>query len=280
MSVGSRPTDASTAGPTAGCCGHGATLLDVSEAQRAEAERETLIRELEARTRSSSGSPTRSHTTSRARSSRSAAFSGIIRKDVEEGRTDRLEGDVGRMARRRTTWSACCTSCCGCRGSAGSRTPRSAYRSRSSCARPWRSYRRDSTGAGSGSWSRRPCPRSTAIACGSSRWSRTSSTTPRNSSATGPIRGFASAAAWPPLRRGRCCSSRTTASGIEPRFQEKVFGLFLKLDPKAEGSGVGLALVRRIVEVHGGRVWIESEGRDRGTTVCFTLPEPPPPGQP
>jgi len=63
--------------------------------------------------------------------------------------------------------------------------------------------------------------------------------------------------------------------GIEPRHQEKVFGLFHKLDAKAEGTGVGLALVHRIVEVHGGRVWIESEGRGRGTTVCFTLPEPP-----
>ena len=64
--------------------------------------------------------------------------------------------------------------------------------------------------------------------------------------------------------------------GIDPRFHEKVFGLFEKLDPRAEGSGVGLALVRRIVEVHGGRAWIESAGRGHGTTVCFTLPLPPP----
>ena len=63
--------------------------------------------------------------------------------------------------------------------------------------------------------------------------------------------------------------------GIDPRHKEKVFGLFHKLDAKAEGTGVGLALVRRIIEVHGGRVWIESEGRGQGTTVCFTLPEPP-----
>ena len=63
--------------------------------------------------------------------------------------------------------------------------------------------------------------------------------------------------------------------GIDPRFHEKVFGLFDKLDPRAEGSGVGLALVRRIVEVHGGRAWIESAGRGQGTTACFTLPLPP-----
>jgi PAS domain S-box-containing protein len=64
--------------------------------------------------------------------------------------------------------------------------------------------------------------------------------------------------------------------GIDPRFHEKVFGLFEKLDPRAEGTGVGLALVRRIVEVHGGRVWIESGGHGQGTTVCLTLPSPPP----
>jgi PAS domain S-box-containing protein len=71
---------------------------------------------------------------------------------------------------------------------------------------------------------------------------------------------------------------RDNGIGIEPRFHEKVFGLFEKLDPRGEGSGVGLALVQRIVEVHGGRVWIESAGPGHGTTVCLTLP-PPPPGR-
>ena len=60
--------------------------------------------------------------------------------------------------------------------------------------------------------------------------------------------------------------------GIDPAFHERVFGLFDQLDPRSEGSGVGLALVRRIVEVHGGRAWVESEGRGRGTRVLFTLP--------
>ena len=65
---------------------------------------------------------------------------------------------------------------------------------------------------------------------------------------------------------------RDNGQGIEPRFLERVFGLFEKLDPGGEGTGVGLALVRRIIEAHGGRAWAESEGPGRGATFCFTLP--------
>ena len=64
---------------------------------------------------------------------------------------------------------------------------------------------------------------------------------------------------------------RDNGIGIAPRYHEKIFGLFDKLDPNSEGTGIGLALVKRIVEVHGGHVWVESEGEGKGSTVCFTL---------
>ncbi len=60
--------------------------------------------------------------------------------------------------------------------------------------------------------------------------------------------------------------------GIAPEYHRKVFGLFERLDAGTEGTGVGLALVKRIVEVHGGRIWVESEGLGKGSRFCFTLP--------
>jgi signal transduction histidine kinase len=60
--------------------------------------------------------------------------------------------------------------------------------------------------------------------------------------------------------------------GLAPQYQEKIFGLFEKLDPAVEGTGVGLAIVKRIIEVHGGRIWVESKGIGCGSTFCFTLP--------
>lgn len=68
---------------------------------------------------------------------------------------------------------------------------------------------------------------------------------------------------------------RDNGMGIHPQFHENIFGLFNKLDIHSEGTGVGLALVKRIIETHGGRIWVESEP-GRGTTFFFTLP----PGSP
>jgi len=60
--------------------------------------------------------------------------------------------------------------------------------------------------------------------------------------------------------------------GIDPAYHKKVFGLFDKLDPQSKGTGIGLALVKRIIETHGGRIWVESDGRWHGSCFCFTLP--------
>jgi PAS domain S-box-containing protein len=64
---------------------------------------------------------------------------------------------------------------------------------------------------------------------------------------------------------------RDNGIGIAPEFHDRVFGLFNKLDPTMEGTGIGLTLVKRIIEIHGGRIWIESTGNGTGATFCFTL---------
>ena len=67
---------------------------------------------------------------------------------------------------------------------------------------------------------------------------------------------------------------RDNGMGIDPSQYDKVFELFYKVDNKSEGSGAGLAIVKRIIEVQGGRIWVESE-KGKGSTFCFTLPKQP-----
>ena len=64
---------------------------------------------------------------------------------------------------------------------------------------------------------------------------------------------------------------KDNGQGLDPAYRERIFNIFEKLDPGAEGSGVGLSLVRRIVEAHGGRIWAESGGPGEGATFVFTL---------
>ncbi len=66
---------------------------------------------------------------------------------------------------------------------------------------------------------------------------------------------------------------RDNGVGIAPEHFERVFGVFEQLDPEREGTGVGLAIAQRIVEVHGGRLWLESRGEGTGCTACFTIGE-------
>jgi len=65
---------------------------------------------------------------------------------------------------------------------------------------------------------------------------------------------------------------RDNGMGIREENLPKVFGLFERFNKKIPGSGIGLATVKRIIEAHGGRIWVESEGEGKGSTFLFTLP--------
>jgi len=65
---------------------------------------------------------------------------------------------------------------------------------------------------------------------------------------------------------------RDNGLGIEPRYQSKLFNLFEKINAKTEGTGMGLAITKRIVELYRGRIWVESKGLGQGTVFFFTLP--------
>jgi chemotaxis family two-component system sensor kinase Cph1 len=62
---------------------------------------------------------------------------------------------------------------------------------------------------------------------------------------------------------------RDNGVGIAKEYQEMIFGLFDKLDQHSDGTGIGLALIKRIIELHGGRIWVESE-LGKGATFYFT----------
>jgi len=79
-------------------------------------------------------------------------------------------------------------------------------------------------------------------------------------------------------REGRdlMISVADTGIGIKPEDQERVFGEFEQLESsyarQQQGTGLGLALTRRLVELHSGRIWVESEGEGKGSTFTFVIP--------
>jgi len=66
--------------------------------------------------------------------------------------------------------------------------------------------------------------------------------------------------------------SFTKNRGLDEKTRERVFEKFYKETPSAFGSGIGLAICKNIVQKHKGRIWVESEGKGKGSRFKFTLP--------
>lgn len=70
-----------------------------------------------------------------------------------------------------------------------------------------------------------------------------------------------------------CSFVRDNGVGIDAKYHDQVFDLFERLSTDVGGTGVGLTLVKRIIEVHGGQIWVDSDGVGHGCNMAFTLPK-------
>lgn len=71
-------------------------------------------------------------------------------------------------------------------------------------------------------------------------------------------------------RRESVISVRDNGIGLDSRFHDRIFGLFKQLDRDKAGTGIGLAICKKIVEKYGGIIWVESV-LGQGSTFFFTL---------
>lgn len=68
---------------------------------------------------------------------------------------------------------------------------------------------------------------------------------------------------------------RDNGPGVPEEYHERIFSLFQRLETEAEGTGIGLTIVKRVAEMHGGRAWVESTPGE-GATFAISIPEKPP----
>jgi len=88
-----------------------------------------------------------------------------------------------------------------------------------------------------------------------------------------PLRALHIEIACESQERNWLISVRDNGIGIEPAHQGNLFGLFQKLEPNSMGSGIGLAIAKRIVEMHGGSISLSSDGLDKGSVFWILLPK-------